>query len=126
MMNESHEPRYVINVVARIIGVHAQTLRYYERMGLIRPSRSKGNIRYYSAYEVQKLKRMKSLIEDLGVNLAGVDVIMRMADRMLEMERSLKLVEQQLKMLTSRHQGENPSASEDIRFVEGEEDVETR
>ena len=76
------EPCYVISVVARMLGVHQQTLRYYERAGLIEPSRSGGNIRLYSQRDVGHLRRIKTLINDLGVNLAGVEVVLRMSERM--------------------------------------------
>ncbi len=87
---DSDEPRYVISIAARMVGVHVQTLRYYERAGLIEPSRSRGNTRIYSTRDVNLLVRIKSLIDDLGVNLAGVDVILRMADRMEKMEKELQ------------------------------------
>ena len=82
-------PAYVISVVARMVGVHAQTLRYYERAGLIEPARSGGNIRLYSPRDVQRLLWLKSLMEDLGINLAGAEVIMRMSRRMAELERQV-------------------------------------
>ena len=100
MMDDHIDPRYVISVAARIIGVHVQTLRYYERAGLIKPSRSEGNIRFYSARDVNQLRRIKSLIDDLGVNLAGVEVILRMADRMAEMEKKLQVMQQELARLS--------------------------
>ena len=99
------EPRYVISVAARMVGVHVQTLRYYERAGLIKPSRSGGNTRFYSARDVAHLQRIRSLIEDLGVNLAGVDVIMRMSERMLEMQRELNAVKEELNHLMSGSRG---------------------
>ena len=98
---DESEPRYVISVAARMVGVHVQTLRYYERAGLIKPSRSGGNTRFYSARDVAHLQRIRSLIEDLGVNLAGVDVIMRMSERMLEMQRELNTVKEELNQLMS-------------------------
>lgn len=81
---------FVISVAARLLGVHPQTLRYYERAGLIQPSRSRGNIRLYSARDIERAQQIKRLIEDLGVNLAGVEVIMRLTERMREMERELQ------------------------------------
>ncbi len=79
---------FVISVAARLLNVHPQTLRYYERAGLIQPSRSKGNIRLYSARDIERAQQIKRLIEDLGVNLAGVEVIIRLTEklRMLEHE----------------------------------------
>ena len=97
--NES-EPYYVISVAARILGVHAQTLRYYERVGLIEPSRSQGNRRLYSSSDIERLRRIKSLIDDLGINLAGAEVILRMSKRMIEMEQQIQELEQRIKQLT--------------------------
>jgi len=96
MENEDQEPRYVISVAARMIGVHAQTLRYYERMGLIEPSRSQGNIRLYSMSDIERVRRVKSLMNDLGVNLAGVEVILRLAKRMAEMEQRIHQLESEI------------------------------
>jgi MerR family transcriptional regulator/heat shock protein HspR len=79
----------VISVAARLLDVHPQTLRYYERAGLLRPSRSKGNIRLYSAADLEQARQIKRLIEDLGVNLAGVEVILRLTDRMRRLEAEL-------------------------------------
>lgn len=81
---------FVISVAARLLNVHPQTLRYYERAGLLEPSRSKGNIRLYSPQDVQRAMQIKRLIEDLGVNLAGVEVIMRLSDRLREMEQEME------------------------------------
>ncbi|MCJ7523250.1 MAG: MerR family transcriptional regulator [Dehalococcoidia bacterium] len=97
---EDSEPCYVISVAARMLGVHAQTLRYYERAGMIEPSRSRGNRRLYSTEDIERLRRMKTLIDDLGVNLAGVEVIMRMGERMAEMERWMRIMELEIKRLS--------------------------
>ena len=97
---ESAEPRYVISIAARMLGVHAQTLRYYERAGMIEPSRSRGNRRLYSAEDIERLRRMKTLMDDLGVNLAGVEVIMRMSRRMLGMEREIQDLEERIGRMT--------------------------
>ncbi len=100
MEYEDSEPRYVISVAARMLGVHAQTLRYYERAGIIEPSRSRGNRRLYSMEDMERLRRIKTLIDDLGVNLAGVEVIMRMGERMAEMERWMRVMELEIRRLT--------------------------
>ena len=97
---EDIEPRYVISVAARMLGVHAQTLRYYERAGMIEPCRSAGNRRLYSMEDIERLRRIKTLIDDLGVNLAGVEVIMRMGARMAEMERWIRMLEVEIKRLS--------------------------
>jgi MerR family transcriptional regulator/heat shock protein HspR len=87
MVLNNDEPYFVISVVARIVGVHAQSLRYYERQGLVAPSRSSGNIRLYRQSDVVRLRMIKTMIDDMGVNLAGVDVVLRMMDRVMELEK---------------------------------------
>jgi MerR family transcriptional regulator/heat shock protein HspR len=97
-MKESaeNEPRYVISVAARMVGVQTHTLRYYERVGIIEPHRSQGNIRLYSERDIAYLKRVKTLMDDMGVNLAGVEVIMRMVQQMLELQNQLQELESEL------------------------------
>src|SRR4030042_5096865 len=90
MYQENMEPRYVISVAARMVGVETYTLRYYEKIGVVKPSRSRGNIRLYSERDVALLRRVKSLMEDLGVNLAGIDVILRMAHQLNELQRHVE------------------------------------
>ena len=91
------EPIYVISVAARIVGMHAQTLRQYERVGLVEPKRSRGNIRLYSQADVARLRQVQRLINDLGVNLAGVEVILRMTERMRAMETELEALREEVK-----------------------------
>ncbi len=88
------EPRYFISVAARIIGVHAQTLRYYERLGIITPSRSQGRTRLYSQRDLERILRIKSLTDDLGLSLAGAGVMLRLVER-------IALLEEQVRDLTS-------------------------
>lgn len=95
--NSEREPRYVISVAARIVGVRTHTLRYYERIGIIEPSRSLGNIRLYSERDIARLRRIKSLMDDLGVNLAGVEVILHMIKRINEMQKQLEEMETEIK-----------------------------
>src|SRR5260370_42389772 len=77
---------FVISVAARLVGVHEQTLRYYERAGLVEPARSKGRIRLYSLHDLERVRQIRRLTDDMGVNLAGVEVIMRLTDRIRELE----------------------------------------
>ena len=88
-------PAYVISVASRLVGVHAQTLRTYERLGLLDPARSPGNIRLYSPADVQRAQWIRSLIEDLGINLAGVEVIIRMSQRIQRLEQEVRRLEEQ-------------------------------
>jgi len=90
------EPRYVISIAARMVGVRTHTLRYYERVGIVEPSRSQGNIRLYSESDIAQLRRVKTLMDDLGVNLAGVEVIMRIMQRMLELQGQVQELEDEL------------------------------
>ncbi len=90
---------YVISVVAQLTGLHSQTLRYYERAGIVAPTRSKGNIRMYSPADIERIKQIRTLIDDLGVNLAGVEVVMRMSERMKEMQRRIEELESEVKRL---------------------------
>jgi len=99
MMEEELEPRFVISVAARMANCHAQTLRYYEKVGLIQPSRSRGNIRLYSMRDIDLIRLAKSLMEDLGVNLAGVEVLLRLRQRIAEMEIEMKRMEEEIRQL---------------------------
>ena len=78
MLFDEDEPCFTISVVAKLIGVHAQTLRYYEREGLISPSRSSGNIRLYSTGDVSRIREIKEWMDALGLNLAGVATMTRL------------------------------------------------
>ena len=98
-MNQNDDPRYVISIAARILGTQTYTLRYYERIGLIEPKRSQGNIRLYSDRDIDLLRRVKALVEDMGVNLAGVEVILRLVQRMGEMQNEMEKLESEVKRL---------------------------
>jgi MerR family transcriptional regulator/heat shock protein HspR len=93
------EPRYVISVAARMLGVQSHTLRYYERIGIIEPSRSRGNIRLYSENDITYVRQLKRLMDELGVNMAGVEVIMRMAERVTSLQRRVEELESELERL---------------------------
>ncbi|HET6644387.1 MAG TPA: MerR family transcriptional regulator [Fimbriimonadales bacterium] len=92
-MNGGHrenEPVYTISIAARLCGVHPQTLRTYERQGLIAPARQNEKNRLYSDEDVVRVRQITRLTQDLGVNLAGVEVILNLLDRMEEMRRELE------------------------------------
>lgn len=103
MTSGDSEPIYVISVAARIVGIETHTLRYYERLGLVQPYRSQGNIRYYSEGDIGRLRHIKGLMSDLGINLAGVEVVMRMAERMAEMQRQIQEMETEIDRLKQRN-----------------------
>ena len=96
-MDWESKSRYVISVAARMIGIEAHTLRYYERLGLVQPERSSGNIRLYSEEDVDRLRYIKALMSDCGVNLAGVEVALRLMQRMTEMQQQLEEMERKIK-----------------------------
>ena len=99
---ENTEPRYVISVAARILGIRTYTLRYYEKIGIIEPHRSRGNIRLYSDTDIARLKQMKSLMDDLGINLAGAEIILRMAQRVTELQQHVEGLESEIQQLRAR------------------------
>ena len=112
-MNRDHfdqmdidEPCYVISIAARLVGMHAQTLRQYERLGLIEPKRTRGNIRMYSPADVARLRQVQRLVTDLGVNLAGVEVILGMTQRMRAMDAEIEALRTELQ----RHRDHRLSA----------------
>jgi len=81
---------YMISVVSEMLGIHPQTLRIYEREGFIKPKRSGGNTRLYSEEDVQRLEMVLRLTRELGVNLAGVEVILSMREKMEQMQREME------------------------------------
>ncbi len=88
---------YMISVVSEMLGVHPQTLRLYEREGFIKPRRSGGNTRLYSEGDVEKLEMILRLTRELGVNLAGVEVILSMRGKMEQMQREMEETIRQLR-----------------------------
>ena len=91
------EPRYVISIAAKMLDTQTYTLRYYEKVGIITPRRSQGNVRLYSDRDIALLQRVKTLVDDMGVNLPGVEVILRMMQRMGEMQQQLEEAQEELK-----------------------------
>ena len=81
---------YMISAVAEKYGIHPQTLRLYEREGLLRPSRSDGNTRLYTDDDLERLEVILKLTRDMGVNLAGVEIILNMREKMAEMQRQIE------------------------------------
>jgi MerR family transcriptional regulator, heat shock protein HspR len=98
-MTADDTPRYVISIAARIVGIPTYTLRYYEKIGIMEPSRSRGNIRLYSDRDIAFVRRVKALMEDMGINLAGVEVILRMSQQMIELQQQLEQLETELSRL---------------------------
>jgi MerR family transcriptional regulator, heat shock protein HspR len=80
---------YMISAVAELYKLHPQTLRLYERVGLLKPSRSQGNTRLYTDSDLERLDVILTLARDMGVNLAGIEIILNMREKMIEMERQM-------------------------------------
>ncbi|HLV94400.1 MAG TPA: helix-turn-helix transcriptional regulator [Candidatus Acidoferrales bacterium] len=81
---------YMISAVAELYKLHPQTLRLYERVGLLKPSRSQGNTRLYTDADLERLEVILNLTRELGVNLAGIDIILNMRDKMAEMQEEME------------------------------------
>ena len=89
-MTDRSKPVYMIGVVAEMLKVHPQTLRFYEKKGLVRPSRTEGQTRMYSEEDLEEMARLLRLTRDLGVNLAGVEIVLKMRRRMIEMQKQIE------------------------------------
>jgi MerR family transcriptional regulator, heat shock protein HspR len=90
-------PRYMISVAADLVGMHPQTLRIYESKGLIRPKRTAGNTRLYSEADVERLRLIQRLTNELGLNLAGVEQVLRLEDELRRMHRRLDRMEREMR-----------------------------
>jgi len=89
-MIKEDEPCFTIGVVHQMLGLHPQTLRHYERLGLVRPHRSDGKIRMYSAKDLERIALIKRWIDEFGVNLAGVEVMLKMQESMEQLRGDLE------------------------------------
>jgi MerR family transcriptional regulator, heat shock protein HspR len=90
-------PRYMISVAADLVGMHPQTLRIYENKGLLRPKRTAGNTRLYSEADLDRLRLIQRLTNELGLNLAGVEQVLRLQDEVLRMRTRLDRMERQMR-----------------------------
>src|SRR5262250_3835741 len=104
---------YMISAVAELYKLHPQTLRLYERVGLLKPSRSDGNTRLYTEADLERLEVIITLARDMGVNLAGIEIILNMREKMVEMEKQMtefaSVVQQELSRVSSLRNNEKPS-----------------
>ncbi len=97
-MHNYDEPVYLISVVANMLKIHPQTLRQYERDGLIEPARTQGRMRLYSMRDIDRMKMILRLTRDMGINLAGVDVILRLKEQMEKMENEIEHLREELRV----------------------------
>lgn len=98
----SKQPLYVISVAAKMGGLHPQTLRHYEDLGLVMPKRSRGNIRLYSPADIDRLRQINRLTDELGVNLAGVQVILELRERLERLQLEMETTQAELNAELSR------------------------
>lgn len=112
--------RYTISVAAELVDVHQQTLRHYERLGLVEPERGKGEIRYFSPDDIERVLQIRRLVTDLGVNLAGVEVILNMRDQMEALRRELEGTIQQMR---AAHEAEVRRLKDIIMRLQGEREL---
>ncbi|MDR2081268.1 MAG: helix-turn-helix transcriptional regulator [Campylobacteraceae bacterium] len=108
-MHDYKEPVYLISVVAKVLEIHPQTLRQYEREGLIVPSRTEGKMRLYSQMDIDRIKLILRLTRELGVNLAGVDVVLQLREKMDELENTIDELKVELSNLTQKGSGIAPN-----------------
>ncbi len=97
MKNAYNEPVYLISAVAEILNIHPQTLRQYEREGLIKPSRTNGKIRLYSQKDIDHIKYVLTLTRELGINLAGVDLILQLNKKINKLEKKIENYKSEIK-----------------------------
>ena len=111
MTKRKSKGAYMISAVAEMYGIHPQTLRLYEREGLLKPSRTEGNTRLYTDEDLLRLEFILSLARDLGVNIAGMAIILQMRERMEEMQRQIQEFVQyiQQEVLTRASAAADPS-----------------
>jgi MerR family transcriptional regulator, heat shock protein HspR len=107
-MHSYDEPVYLISVVAKVLTIHPQTLRQYEREGLITPSRTEGKMRLYSQRDIDKIKMILRLTRDLGVNLAGVDVVLQLKEKLDEYESMIDDLRAEVEELRGGNRMKNP------------------
>jgi len=98
MRRDSGEPLYVISIAARLVNCHPQTLRTYERMGLIAPRRSDNNLRLYSDADIELLRQIQRLTQDMGVNLAGVEIVLNLLNRIESLQEELERLRRDLEL----------------------------
>jgi MerR family transcriptional regulator/heat shock protein HspR len=117
MGNERVRHRVTISVAAELVNVHQQTLRHYERIGLIEPERGKGDIRYFTPDDIERALQIRRLVEELGVNLAGVEVILNMREQMEQAQREASAT---IVRMRAEHELEIKRLKDIIRRLQGD------
>lgn len=120
MRRSPDEPVYMIGVAARMVACHPQTLRMYEREGLVAPHRSDSNLRLYSDVDIERLRMIKRLTQDLGVNLAGVEVILDLLNKVEKQQQEIELLKREL---SGDRKALNPAPTQPPRYIVEIEEV---
>jgi MerR family transcriptional regulator/heat shock protein HspR len=97
MTEHEHHPRYMISIAAELVGMHPQTLRVYEQKGLVRPKRTAGNTRLYSEGDLERLRLIQRLTTEVGLNLAGVELVLRMEDELKRAQAQIERLERRMR-----------------------------
>ena len=97
MRRDAGDPLYAISVAARLVDCHPQTLRTYERVGLISPRRSGNNVRLYSDSDIEQLRQIQRLTQDMGVNLAGVEIVLKLLTRIEQLQADIERLDRDLR-----------------------------
>jgi MerR family transcriptional regulator, heat shock protein HspR len=131
MAGHFNEPLFVISVAARLVQMHPQTLRKYEREGLIAPSRTQGNLRLYSDRDIERLRQVKYLVEDLGLNLAGVQIVLDITRRLRDLrtfaaDQATRIEEGQASKSFNALRAELDSVLAALGFIDEEQVAEIR
>mgnify|MGYP002682836809 CR=1 FL=1 len=98
-IGDDQQPIYVISIAARLVGMHQQTLRYYERAGLVEPKRTGGNIRMYSNSDIQRIRQIQRWMDEFGVNLAGAEIMFRMTEQINALQQQMIFLQSGLNLL---------------------------
>lgn len=120
MKHSPEEPVYYISVAARLIQAHPQTLRMYERAGLVTPRRTPQGLRLYSERDMERLRQIQRLTQELGVNLAGVDVVLKLLDRISELQNQIERLKYEQEHGPRRLNPAPPSRRVEITVTEDE------
>ena len=127
MKRDSDEPVYMISVAARMLSCHPQTLRMYEREGLVLPKRTQRNLRLYSDADIDRLRRIQRLTQELGVNLAGVEVILDLLERVEQQQQEIDGLRRELKGERKALNPAPPTSRSyivEIEYAPGEDEAE--
>lgn len=108
-----HKAAFMISAVAQSYSIHPQTLRLYEREGLLKPSRTEGNTRLYTEQDIERLELILSLTRDMGVNLAGVEVVLNLREKMEQMQTEMR----EFVAMVQREFTRQPSVSSEIKHA---------